>query len=104
MLLQEAMVERLRQSLEVLAVRSDAQTSGLKALVELQMRKQKGVEETMRDDITNFITSDISRRCTRQVCDFMKQYVNAMLYKMAELNRLEWARPSGDSGLQVEAT
>jgi len=33
----------------------------------------------------------------------MKCYVNAKLREMAELNRLEWARPSGDSSLQVEA-
>jgi len=33
----------------------------------------------------------------------MKCYVNAKLREMAELNRLEWARPGGDSSLQVEA-
>eukprot|EP00964_Phaeocystis_antarctica_P109008 scaffold73496_cov66-Phaeocystis_antarctica.AAC.4 len=96
------MVERLRHSVEAQAARGDAQTSGLdrlKALVELQMRKHTDVEETMRDTL-----SGITRNITREVCAFMKRYVNAKLHEMAELNRLEWARPSGDSGLQVEAT
>ena len=66
------------------------------------MRKQKKVEETMQEHGTYL--SDISGNLTREVCAFMKQYVNAKLYEMAELNRLEWAKPSDDSALQAGPT
>ena len=95
-MLQEGMLERMRHSIEEQVTKGEAQTKGLKTLVEAQMRKQCEVDEAMRAHTTVI---------TREVCMWTRRYINAKVVELAELNQLKLPpRPNGKESDAVAVT